>query len=56
MAKKIHGGKRKKSGRKPIAEGLKKIQVTLYIQQSEIDKFGGIDTLKERIYHFVQIS
>ena len=43
-----HGGKRKKSGRKPITD--KKQTVTIYIRSSVIEKAGGMDNLKELIY------
>jgi len=44
-----HGGKRKKAGRKPIAD--KKQTVTIYIRSSVIESAGGIDALKEIIYN-----
>ena len=40
--KPTHGGKRKKSGRKPVAD--KKVQVSFYIESSKIEKLGGLDT------------
>lgn len=43
--KNSHGGARKKAGRKPIED--KKVQVDLYIRQSDIDKRGGIEKIKE---------
>jgi hypothetical protein len=39
-----HGGRRAKSGRKPVDDP--KIQVSLYIQKSRIDGLG-LDELKE---------
>jgi hypothetical protein len=43
--------KKSNAGRKPISD--KKVQVSLYIRQSKIDKFGGIDGLKDALYEFV---
>jgi hypothetical protein len=43
--------KKSNAGRKPISD--KKIQVSLYIRQSKIDKFGGIEELKDALYEFV---
>jgi hypothetical protein len=45
--------KKSNRGRKPISD--KKVQVSLYIRQSKIDKFGGIDELKDAIYEFVDL-
>lgn len=45
--------KKSNAGRKPVPD--KKVQVSLYIRQSEIDKFGDIDKLKEAIYDFVAL-
>ena len=45
--------KKSKAGRKPISD--KKEQVSLYIRQSKIDKFGGIDGLKDALYEFVDL-
>jgi len=45
--------KKSKAGRKPISD--KKVQVSLYIRQSKIDKFGGIDELKDALYEFVAL-
>ena len=44
MAKKVRGGAREGSGRKPVED--KKIPLTLYIRQSAIDKLGS-DNAKE---------
>ena len=52
--KTTHGGKRKTSGRKPVAD--KKIQVSFYIEQSKIEKLGGLDAFKERIIAYVERS
>ena len=43
--------KKSNRGRKPISD--KKVQVSLYIRQSKIDKFGGIDEFKKTLYEFV---
>jgi len=45
--------KKSNRGRKPISD--KKVQVSLYIRQSKIDKFGGIDELKDALYEFVAL-
>ena len=45
------GGKRKNSGRKPVAD--KKQQVCLYIKQSKIKKLGGLDAIKNKIYKYI---
>ncbi len=45
--------KKSNRGRKPISD--KKVQVSLYIRQSKIDKFGGIDGLKDALYEFVAL-
>jgi hypothetical protein len=48
MAKKItHGGRRTKSGRKPVEDP--KVQVSLYIHKSWIDKIG-LDALRDDLY------
>ena len=39
------------AGRKPVPD--KKVQVSLYIRQSEITKFGDIEKLKDALYEFV---
>ena len=44
---KKHGGKRSNSGRKPVSD--KKVQVSFYIEQSKIKKFGGLDSIKEKM-------
>lgn len=43
--KKSRGGKRSGAGRKPIAD--KKLQITLYIKQSTIERNGGITESKK---------
>ena len=45
--------KKSKAGRKPISD--KKKQVSLYIRQSKIDKFGGIENFKDALYEFVDL-
>lgn len=45
---KQHGGKRKRSGRKPISD--KKIQVPLFIQESILKKHGGFDRTRDYLY------
>lgn len=45
--------KKSNRGRKPISD--KKVQVSLYIRQSRIEKFGGIDELKDALYEFVDL-
>lgn len=52
--KSTHGGKRKNVGRKPVSD--KKIQVSFYIEQSKIEKLGGLDTFKEKIIAYVERS
>lgn len=47
MAKKTQGGKRKNAGRKPIYD--KKIVVTLYVNESVVEKMG-IENLKTLCY------
>jgi hypothetical protein len=55
MAKKLtHGGARKNAGRKPVTD--KKVQVSFYIEGSKIQKFGGLDTFKEKIIAYIERS
>lgn len=49
-----HGGKRKASGRKPVTD--KKVQVSFYIEQSKIEKLGGLDAFKEKIITYIERS
>ena len=49
-----HGGKRKTSGRKPVTD--KKVQVSFYVEQSKIEKLGGLDVFKEKIIAYVERS
>ena len=51
---KTHGGKRQNCGRKPVAD--KKVQVSFYIEQSKIDKLGGLEVLKEKVYKYIYKS
>lgn len=44
MKKKTHGGKRARSGRKPVDDPKKGI--TIYLHQSVIDANGGIEEVK----------
>jgi len=48
------GGKRKNAGRKPVLD--KKIQVSFYIEQSKIEKLGGLDAFKDKIIAYVERS
>jgi len=43
------GGKRNNSGRKPLPKESKKIPVTIYIEESIVDKLGGKDALRKKI-------
>lgn len=45
--------KKSNAGRKPVPD--KKVQVSLYIRQSEIEKFGGLDEFKKALYEFVAL-
>ena len=45
------GGARIGSGRKPVQD--KKIQLTIFVNQSKIDKLGGRDELKKLIYQSI---
>lgn len=49
-----HGGARPKAGRKPVKD--KKVQVSLYIKQSRIKEFGGVENLKKEIFKRLQFS
>ena len=46
--------KRKNAGRKPVSD--KKKQVSLYIEQSKIDRMGGLDELKRKIQEYINRS
>jgi|CXWK01.1.fsa_nt_gi hypothetical protein len=43
--------KKSPAGRKPIAD--KKVVVTLFIRQSEIDKRGGKEAVQKQCYDFL---
>ena len=43
--------KAKQRGRKPVAD--KKKIVSIYLRQSEIEKFGGLQMLREKINSFL---
>jgi|LakMenEpi03Aug12_release.lakeMendotaPanAssembly.Ray.scaffolds.fasta_scaffold94945_4 hypothetical protein len=40
-------------GRKPIANQLKKVPVTIYVCQSDVDNNGGKETLKSKLLKYV---
>lgn len=46
------GGKRENAGRHESSD--KKIQVTLYIRQSVIDKKGGMASIKDVLYKHIE--
>ena len=48
MKKETRGGKRTGAGRKPSTD--KKQTVCLYIETSKIEKAGGMEKMKERLY------
>ncbi len=49
MAEKLtHGGRRKKSGRKPVED--KKQQVNLFLEGSLIKKHGGKESVQHKCY------
>lgn len=50
-SKKKRGGPRPGAGRKPIED--KKVQLTLYIERSKIDKFGGISSIKTMLITYI---
>lgn len=43
--------KKSNAGRKPVPD--KKVQVSLYVLSSQIEKFGGLDEFKKALYEFV---
>lgn len=45
--------KKSNAGRKPVPD--KKVQVSLYILNSQIEKFGGVDEFKNALYEFVAL-
>jgi len=52
MKNKKAGGKRKGAGRKKAADP--KRTITIYVEQSVIDSFTGIDVMKSEIYAFLK--
>ena len=50
--KKQHGGKRKRAGRKPVADP--KQAVTIYVEQSIIDANNGMEEVKSECYSFLK--
>lgn len=52
--KEKRGGTRKNAGAKPILD--KKIQVSFYIEQSKIDKMGGLEEFKLKILTYIDRS
>lgn len=45
--------KKSNAGRKPIPD--KKVQVSLYVVSSQIEKLGGLDEFKKDLYEFVAL-
>lgn len=52
MKKPTHGGKRKRSGRKPASDP--KQQVTLYVETSIIKANGGMEETKSKCYDYLK--
>lgn len=50
--KRTHGGPRKGSGRKPVADP--KVMVALYVETSTINEMGGIEELRKACYEFLK--
>ena len=50
--KSTHGGRRKNSGRKPVAD--KKQAVTVYVPQSTIIKLGGAQSVKNLTKMYIE--
>lgn len=48
------GGARKSAGRKPLPDSEKKVVLTIYPQQKEVDKFGGLDKAREAASEFIK--
>ncbi len=46
-----HGGARKGSGRKPVAD--KKTAVTLYLEESIVQSYGGVEGVREFCYQML---
>ena len=53
MKAKTHGGKRSKAGRKHVNPADKKVGLTVYIAQSNIDNIGGMDSAREKVINFL---
>lgn len=45
--------KKSNAGRKPVPD--KKVQVSLYVPNSQIQKFGGIEKFKAALYEFAAL-
>ena len=45
--------KKSNAGRKPVSD--KKVQVSLYVLSSRIEKFGGLEEFKKSLYEFVSM-
>ncbi len=45
--------KKSNAGRKPVTD--KKVQVSIYIERSKIENFGGLNELKKSLYDFVAL-
>jgi hypothetical protein len=45
--------KKSNAGRKPVPD--KKVQVSMYVLSSQIEKFGGLDEFKQALYDFVAL-
>lgn len=44
---------KRKSGRKPVADENKKIQICIYVEQRIIDSNGGMEKAKEKCINFL---
>lgn len=47
-----HGGSRKDAGRKPLKD--KKVTVSLYILESKIKQYGGLEGIKLHLYNSIE--
>ena len=45
--------KKSNAGRKPVPD--KKVQVSLYVLSSQIEKFGRLEKFKEALYEFIAL-
>jgi hypothetical protein len=50
--RRTHGGPRKGSGRKPVADP--KVMVALYVETSIINAMGGIEEVRNACYSFLK--